>query len=90
MCGNFIPCIRNVWIRVSAYMGVVVMAREYVPDMYDMWEAYDIKQEMERGRRQVCDECGENIMEDWCYCIDNKYYCERCMDRFSIATPVED
>lgn len=66
------------------------MAREYVPDMYDMWEAYDTKLEMERGKRAVCSECSEHIMSDTCYEIDGRLICENCMDKCIIATPVED
>lgn len=64
--------------------------RERVPDMIDMFDIYDIQQEMERGRRQVCDECGENIMEETCYYISGQHICEHCMDKFIISTPVED
>ena len=65
--------------------------RERVPDMYDMWEIYDTQREMERTRRAVCSECGEHIMEDTCYYINNEYICEDCMDRYYlVTTPEED
>ena len=63
---------------------------ERCPDMYDMWEAYDTKLEVERGRRMVCSECSEHIVEDACYYINGEYICERCMDKYVVATPVED
>ena len=63
---------------------------ERIPDMYDMWSAYDTQEEMKRARRMVCSECGEPIMEDLCYYIHDEYICESCMEDYLVVTPEED
>lgn len=64
--------------------------REYVPDNYDRWEAYETQREMERARRMCCSDCGEPIMSDLCYYINNEYICESCMEDYLVVTPEED
>ena len=63
------------------------MAREYVPDMLDMWNAYETERELEIARRAVCSDCGEPIMEDTCYYIHDEYICESCMEDYLVETP---
>ena len=64
--------------------------REYVPDNYDMWEAHETQREMEISRRAVCSDCGEPIMSDLCYYINDEYICETCMEDYLVVTPEED
>lgn len=54
------------------------MYRTDDPDRdYDAWEA-DQAREMER--LPICSECGERILDDFCYVIYDEIICEECMN----------
>jgi formylmethanofuran dehydrogenase subunit E len=49
--------------------------------VYDA-DQHDADNERWLERRPVCKMCGEHIQDDWGYCIDGDWICERCMDDF--------
>lgn len=61
------------------------MYRTDDPDRdFDAWEAEQAR-EMERLPR--CSECGERILDDFCYQINDEIICEECMqDNYRKAT----
>ena len=54
------------------------------------WDRYCQIQEQELAKRQRCSECDEPITEDYCYCINDEYICEDCMEQYKVETPVDD
>lgn len=59
----------------------------YVPDAYDMWEQHEAEQEKALSKLPVCDACGENIQDEYCYRIGNDILCEECMkENFRVDT----
>ena len=54
------------------------MYRTDDPDRdFDAWEA---EQAREMERLLICSECGERIMDDFCYQIYDEIICEECMN----------
>lgn len=54
------------------------------------WDKHCEQQERELAKRQVCDCCGEPIMEDHCYRIFGEYVCQDCLEEdYMVDTPVE-
>ena len=49
-------------------------------DNYDLWEQHDREQERQRERLPQCDYCGEEIMDEHFYIIDDEYICPECLD----------
>ena len=43
---------------------------------FDAWEA---EQERELEKLPVCSECGERILDDFCYQIYDEVLCEECL-----------
>ena len=43
------------------------------------YDRYCAEQERESQRFPLCSECGERIMDDFCYEINDEYICEKCM-----------
>lgn len=70
--------------------GVIEMAREYVPDMYDAFCWHEAEQERELAKRQRCDCCDQVITDDYCYNINGDHICSDCLEReYLVVTPVE-
>ena len=51
----------------------------YIPDYYDNWEAHDREQEESLKQLPICSCCGERIMDEYCYVIEDDYICDSCM-----------
>ena len=63
------------------------MYRTDDPDRdYDAWEA---EQARERERLPICSECGNRIMDDFCYVINDEIICSDCLDS-TYCKPTED
>ena len=41
---------------------------------------HDAQQEAKLERLPRCSECGEPIQDDYAYCINDEWICERCLD----------
>lgn len=55
-------------------------------DNYDLWIQHDAEMEERLSRLPVCDECGETIQDEHCYCINGNYICEDCLnDRYRVC-----
>ena len=55
------------------------------------WDRHCEQQERELAKRQICNECGHPITDDYCYNINGEYICESCMNSYyMVETPVED
>ena len=68
-----------------------IYRNEPVYDPSREWDRYCEMEERELARRQVCSECGEPIVEDYCYLINDEYICEDCLERYyKVETPEED
>ena len=50
-------------------------------DVYDLWEAQDIKQECLRMRRPQCTTCGEHIQDEHLFIINDEFVCTECLIR---------
>lgn len=50
-------------------------------DNYDRWEAHDSEQERKLQKLPICSECGERIMTDALYEINDEYICPDCMEK---------
>lgn len=38
-----------------------------------------------------CEECGGDILEgDECYCLDDEYFCNNCVERSYLIAEIED
>ena len=63
-----------------------------IPDAYDMWVDHEARQQRELeeyiARLPICSECGEPIMCDFLYKINDELICEHCMDKH--RRPTED
>lgn len=56
------------------------------------WDKHCEEHEREAEKRPICSECGERILDDYCYEItDGEYICEDCMESyFKVGTPIEE
>lgn len=61
----------------------------YLKDNADLFAEYDAEQEEERKRLPECDECEEEITDEYLYDIDGVLYCEECMKKL-FKKPVEN
>lgn len=61
----------------------------YLKDNADLFAEYDAEQEEARERLPKCDECEEEITDDYLYDIDGVLYCEECMKKL-FKKPVEN
>lgn len=55
------------------------MSRDYVPDNYDIWEAYEDKRNKELESLPRCDYC-DNVIDDYYYEINGDIICEECLN----------
>lgn len=44
---------------------------------------YSSNQEEELRKRPVCDRCGEHIVEEDCYVLEDMVFCEDCFKEFA-------
>jgi formylmethanofuran dehydrogenase subunit E len=54
----------------------------YVPDNYDIWEAYDRKQQEVIEKLPGCDYCDNVILDDYYYEINGDKVCETCLNEY--------
>ena len=59
-------------------IGVIDMTGDPIKDYYDD----DFKKAEWLESRPICSECDEPIQDDIAYEIDNKLYCEHCLDQY--------
>lgn len=52
-----------------------------IPDVYDLWEAHDQKQEKELEKLPYCEICGDPIQDDHLYLINDEFVCPACLER---------
>lgn len=50
-----------------------------VPDVYDLWEAHEARQEKELELLPECEICGKTIQDDFYFDIHDVIMCESCM-----------
>ena len=50
------------------------------PDNYDAFVQHDTEQEKQLDRLPECEYCGEHIQDEYAYCIEGTWICERCMN----------
>lgn len=56
------------------------MSRNNIPDNYDIWEAYDLKQQELLSTLPGCDYCEDVIDDDYYYEINGDIICEKCLN----------
>ena len=54
------------------------------------WDRHCEEQERELQRYPKCCKCGERLTEDYIYCIEDEYYCDRCLNKhFWVPNPID-
>lgn len=62
-------------------------AYEYIPDYNDLHREYEAEQERRFEMRPRCCSCEKIISEDFYFLINDKIYCEDCLnDEFGRST----
>lgn len=49
-------------------------------------ERYYSGQERQLDKLPRCSECDEPIQDEYCYCINDEYICEECMQQYKVST----
>ena len=58
-----------------------------IPDYNDFFERYEAEQERRLAMYPVCNSCGRRITDDTYFEINDKIYCEDCLnDEFGRST----
>lgn len=52
----------------------------YSDDPISDYNRYCNEQQKELDRLPECSECGEKIMDEYCFEVNGEYICERCMN----------
>lgn len=56
------------------------MVTRDILDVYNLWEAQDIKKEQRLARLPQCEYCGEHIQDEHYYEINCEIICEDCLN----------
>lgn len=51
----------------------------FTDDPISDYDRYCNEQQKKLDRLPECSECGEKIMDEYCYEVNGEYICERCM-----------
>ena len=51
----------------------------YIPDNYDRWAEHDARQEAELRKLPTCDYCGETVMDEYYFDINDEILCVDCL-----------
>ena len=51
-----------------------------IPDVYDLWEAYDMEKERRLARRPICSYCGKRIQDERLWDISGELYHQDCAE----------
>ena len=51
-----------------------------IADNYTFWEQNEFRQEEALRKMPVCEYCGEHIQDEYAYCIEGTWICEKCMN----------
>ena len=51
----------------------------YVPENYDFYRIHEAQQQKQLERCPRCENCGENIQDEYLYDVDGAVFCEECM-----------
>lgn len=52
----------------------------YIPDNYDIWASREDEKERNREKLPVCADCGEPVMDDHYYLINDEVICPDCLE----------
>ena len=51
-----------------------------IPDNFDLWEQHDAEQERQLQKLPVCTYCGEPVLDDFLYLINDEIICIGCLN----------
>lgn len=53
-----------------------------IPDNLDRFERYDAEQQRQLQKLPVCSYCGEPVLDDFLYLINDEIMCITCLNEF--------